>query len=295
MKLAIFDIGGSAVKYGLWEQHQLSQTSQFPTPATFEEMKEQMKEVVDLFGVGVEGVAISAPGAVNVPERRIDGISAVPYIHKRPIFDELEEYLGLPVTIENDANCAGIAEIQMGAGQDAVNAVFVVIGTGVGGAIFINRKLYKASHLFGGEFGLVKPKGDRTLSQAGTSVKAAQQYSQITKKEVNGKELFDLKEAGDKTAELVINELYDNIAAVLYNLQVSIDPDMVIIGGGISARPELPEELGSRLYKTLAEEEVEEIMPEIRNCQFHNDANLIGAASNFELYYQEMQERNLRG
>lgn len=286
MKLAVFDIGGSFVKYGLWDG-QLSQTSKFPTPATYEEMQTELTKVVKDFGPEIEGVAFSAPGAVNVAERRIDGISAVPYIHHRPIFDELAESFGLPVTIENDANCAGIAEVQIGAGRKAENAVFVVIGTGVGGAIFIDRKLYKASHLFGGEFGLMKPRGEKTLSQLGTAVKAAERYRQIKGEEVDGQALFALQEAGDATADLIVKELYDQIALGLYNIQVSIDPDTVILGGGISARPELAEELSNRLYKLLAEEGVAEIMPTVTTCEFQNDANLLGAALNFEILNQE--------
>ena len=286
MKLAVFDIGGSFVKYGLWDG-QLSQTSKFPTPASYEEMQKELTKVVKSFGSEIEGVAFSAPGAVNVKERRIDGISAVPYIHHRPIFDELAESFGLPVTIENDANCAGIAEVQIGAGRQAENAVFVVIGTGVGGAIFIDRKLYKASHLFGGEFGLMKPRGERTLSQLGTAVKAAERYSQIKDEEIDGQALFALQEAGDAVADLIVKELYDQIALGLYNIQVSIDPDTVILGGGISARPELAEELSTRLYKLLAEEGVAEIMPTVTTCEFQNDANLLGAALNFEILNQK--------
>lgn len=282
MKLAVFDIGGSFVKYGLWDG-ELRQTSKFPTPASYEEMQAELTKVVKSFGPEIEGVAFSAPGAVNVAERRIDGISAVPYIHHRPIFDELAESFGLPVTIENDANCAGIAEVQIGAGRQAENAVFVVIGTGVGGAIFIDRKLYKASHLFGGEFGLMKPRGERTLSQLGTAVKAAERYSQIKDEEIDGQALFALQEAGDAVADLIVKELYDQIALGLYNIQVSIDPDTVILGGGISARPELAEELSTRLYKLLAEEGVAEIMPTVTTCEFQNDANLLGAALNFEI------------
>ncbi|WP_368251770.1 ROK family protein [Enterococcus sp. 2201sp1_2201st1_B8_2201SCRN_220225] len=286
MKLAVFDIGGSFVKYGLWDG-QLSQTSKFPTPASYEEMQKELTKVVKSFGSEIEGVAFSAPGAVNVEERRIDGISAVPYIHHRPIFDELAESFGLPVTIENDANCAGIAEVQIGAGRQAENAVFVVIGTGVGGAIFIDRKLYKASHLFGGEFGLMKPRGERTLSQLGTAVKAAERYSQIKGEEIDGQALFALQEAGDAVADLIVKELYDQIALGLYNIQVSIDPDTVILGGGISARPELAEELSTRMYKLLAEEGVAEIMPTVTTCEFQNDANLLGAALNFEILSQK--------
>lgn len=286
MKLAVFDIGGSFVKYGLWDG-ELRQTSKFPTPASYEEMQAELTKVVKSFGPEIEGVAFSAPGAVNVAERRIDGISAVPYIHHRPIFDELAESFGLPVTIENDANCAGIAEVQIGAGRKAENAVFVVIGTGVGGAIFIDRKLYKASHLFGGEFGLMKPRGEKTLSQLGTAVKAAERYSQIKDEEIDGQALFALQEAGDAVADLIVKELYDQIALGLYNIQVSIDPDTVILGGGISARPELAEELSTRLYKLLAEEGVAEIMPTVTTCEFQNDANLLGAALNFEILNQK--------
>lgn len=286
MKLAVFDIGGSFVKYGLWDG-ELRQTSKFPTPKSYEEMQAELTKVVKSFGPEIEGVAFSAPGAVNVAERRIDGISAVPYIHHRPIFDELATSFGLPVTMENDANCAGIAEVQIGAGRQAENAVFVVIGTGVGGAIFIDRKLYKASHLFGGEFGLMKPRGERTLSQLGTAVKAAERYSQIKDEEIDGQALFALQEAGDAVADLIVKELYDQIALGLYNIQVSIDPDTVILGGGISARPELAEELSTRLYKLLAEEGVAEIMPTVTTCEFQNDANLLGAALNFEILNQK--------
>ena len=250
-------------------------------------MQAELTKVVKSFGPEIEGVAFSAPGAVNVAERRIDGISAVPYIHHRPIFGELAESFGLPVTIENDANCAGIAEVQIGAGRKAENAVFVVIGTGVGGAIFIDRKLYKASHLFGGEFGLMKPRGEKTLSQLGTAVKAAERYSQIKDEEIDGQALFALQEAGDAVADLIVKELYDQIALGLYNIQVSIDPDTVILGGGISARPELAEELSTRLYKLLAEEGVAEIMPTVTTCEFQNDANLLGAALNFEILNQK--------
>ncbi len=171
-------IGGSAVKYGLWNQETLHHVTQFPTPGTFEELQSQLKTVIDAYETTITGVAISSPGAVNATERRSDGISAVPYIHERPIFDELETYLGLPVAIENDANCAGICEIEIGAGQKIQHAVFVIIGTGVGGAIFINGKLYKGAHLFGGEFGLIQNRNGNTLSYNGTAVNTATRFSE---------------------------------------------------------------------------------------------------------------------
>lgn len=281
MKLVVFDLGGSAVKYGLYENETLRHTDKFPTPTTMEALMAEMKKVVDHFQPGVTGVAMSAPGAVNVKKRCIEGISAIEYIHNRPIYDELEAYLGLPVTIENDANCAGICEMRIGAGVSFSEAVFVVLGTGVGGTVFINNQIYRGAHLFGGEFGLMKGKKGKILSRIGSGVKAALRYSEESGEKVDGKELFARSEKGDALAQKVLSDMYDDIAEMIYNVQVSIDPEIVILGGGISARKELPVEIASRVEKMLTEELVPEIMPKIVPCQYQNDANLLGAALTF--------------
>ena len=101
----------------------------------------------------VDGVAISAPGAVDDKKGIIGGCSAVPYIHDFFIQKELETLFELPVSLENDVNCAALAEVFKGAAKDVDHALFIVIGTGIGGAIIQNRKLHKGRNLFGGEFG----------------------------------------------------------------------------------------------------------------------------------------------
>ncbi len=282
MSLAVFDMGGSSIKYGLWDQQTLQQTGSFATPTSFEELQIQLKQIITPKQNQITGVAFSSPGAVNVKNRRIDGISAISYIHQRPIFDELESYLGLPVAIENDANCAGICEMTLGAGKCVENAIFVVIGTGVGGAIFINNRLYKGAHLFGGEIGLMHNPNGKTLSYNGTAVNTAKRFSEQYGDKITGIELFEQKEAGDKRAAQAIESMYNHLADSLYNIQVSLDPEMVILGGGISARPELAEELQTRLQLLLTKEGVAEILPEVRSCHYQNNANLIGAAINFE-------------
>lgn len=282
MSLAVFDIGGTSVKHGIWEKQALSEVSAFPTPDTFEKLLEKFKQVIDAYDRSIEGIAISSPGAVDQVKRQILGISAVEYIHQRPIFDELEHYFGLPVTIENDANCAGIAEVGLGVGKDAQNIAFVVLGTGVGGALFVQRELYKGSHLFGGEVGLLKSQNTETFSLNGTLVKAANFYSEQTGMQVEGKELFALKENGDPTAAKLLDEMYQIMANNLYNIQVMFDPELIVLGGGISRRPDLATELSTRLFDSLKKEGVEAIMPAIKCCKFQNDANLIGAALNFQ-------------
>ena len=287
MSLGVFDIGGTTVKHGIWEHQQLSPVNAFPTPVTFDELLRNMAEIIRDAKRPLTGIAISAPGAVDQEKRKILGISAVPYIHQRPIFDEFEQQLGLPVTIENDANCAGIAEVELGVGREAQNIVFVVLGTGVGGALFVNRQLYKGSHLFGGEIGLLKSQSQQIFSQTGTLVKVAQAYSEQVNRTVDGKMLYELSENGDTLAKSALDEMYQTIAKNLYNLQVLFDPEMIVLGGGISRRPTLAAELSGRLFEQLKKEGIEEIMPVVKCCHFHNDANLIGAAMNFQKIFPD--------
>ena len=282
MSLAVFDIGGTSVKHGVWEKQSLSEVSAFPTPDTFEKLLEKFKQVIGAYNRSIEGIAISSPGAVDQVKKQILGISAVEYIHQRPIFDELEHYFNLPVTIENDANCAGIAEVRLGVGKDAQNVAFVVLGTGVGGALFVKRELYKGSHLFGGEVGLLKSQNTETFSLNGTLVKTANFYSEQTRTQVEGKELFALKENGDLIATKLLDEMYQIMANNLYNIQVIFDPELIVLGGGISRRPDLAAELSTRLFNSLKKEGIEAIMPAIKCCRFNNDANLIGAALHFK-------------
>ena len=283
MSLVVVDIGGTTVKHGVWEKHKLSEVSAFSTPDTFEAFLENLQLAIEKYDQTLEGLAISAPGAVDQEQRKILGISAVDYIHQRPIFDELEQYFNLPVTIENDANCAGIAEVELGEGKNAQNIAFVVLGTGVGGALFVQRKLYKGSHLFGGEIGLLKSQQTQTFSQNGTLVKAAKAYSEKTHSRVDGKELYILREKKDRLATSLLDEIYQIMTNNLYAIQVMFDPELILLGGGISKRPELAEELSNRLFELLKKEGVEEIMPTIKCCRFQNNSNLIGAALNFEL------------
>lgn len=279
MKLAVFDIGGTTVKTGIYEDKHIIEQESFKTPKTFTALKEKMHELID--DRHFTGLAISAPGDVNIKTGVIEGRSMVPYLHQRPIFAELQEEFGLPVAIENDANCAGICETKMGNGRKFNNVGFIVIGTGIGGAIFINHELYRGAHLVGGEFGFMRGGTDRILSMDATLVKAARDYSEQTKTEVEGKELFALAEQGDKLAQNLLERFYDLLASSMYDLQVSFDFDAFILGGGVSARAEISSEVAKRLKQKLADFGLTRIMPEVMTCQYHNSANLYGAALNF--------------
>lgn len=284
MALLAFDIGGTAVKYGLYNSGHLLETSSFSTPKTWEEIKTLLYKVFEGYNSkAIQGIAISSPGAVDSERGLIGGISAVPYIHHFPIVEELEDLFQLPVTIENDANCAALAEVAFGVARDCRDVLFFVIGSGIGGAVIIDGKLHKGKNLFGGEFGYMMMDDEKTLSQLASPVQVASCFSKerAIESPLTGKALFDRADQGDQEAQKAVNALYDQLARAIFNASLVINPDRVVIGGGISKRPGLVDELDKRLTALKERTEARELEIDVRVCRYFNDANLLGAVANF--------------
>jgi len=287
MSLLVIDIGGSSVKHAVWEKEELVEKGSFVTPKTWEEMKQELqnlkKKMEETYEI--EGVAFSAPGAVNQEKRTIEGASAVPYVHHFPIYTELEELLGCPISMENDANCAGLAEVWRGAAKGLKNVLFVVIGSGIGGAVIVDGKIQHGKHLFGGEFGFMLLNENHTFSQLGTAVHMARRYSKRMNldTELSGKEVFELAEQGDHIAAEEVETFYHYLAQGIYNLQYSYDPEKIIIGGGVSSKEGLLSELTEHLEKIVEKVGIAPFVPEVELCKYKNDANLIGAVYNYQL------------
>lgn len=287
MTLVVFDLGGTSVKYGIWKDEKLSRKGNLKTPSTWVELRQALKEVKIGFDKEfiIEGVAFSSPGAVNQVERRIDGASAIPYIHHFPIYDELEKEFNCPVTFENDANCAALAETWQGAAKGLQNILFVVVGTGIGGSVIVDGKIKHGKHLFGGEFGFMLMNGNKTFSDLGTAVNMATRYAlrkNLAPETISGKEVFELAELGDSIAKEEVSTFYTYLARGIFNLQYSYDPELILIGGGVSGKPDLVEKLEEEFDKIINVIKIAPFKPEIKTCAFKNDANLIGAVYNYK-------------
>lgn len=283
-KILAIDIGGSAIKSGIWEADSLNELSSFTTPDTWDEMKAHLKSLVEEHQI-TDGVAISAPGAVNAEEGVIYGVSAVPYLHRFPIKQELAEYLSVPVSFQNDANCAALAEVWLGNAKGLESAALIIIGTGIGGSIVIDGKLRTGTNLFGGEFGYQVINHDtlETLSDLGSPVAMSKRFSAIKAdgRAYTSKEIFDLAEAGDELAQEQIGIFYNAVSIGIYNILVSLDPDRILIGGGISTREDLLLNIDERVQQLLLKNGAKELEASIMPCKFLSQANLIGAVYQF--------------
>lgn len=289
MAILAVDLGGSSVKYGIIEGDSIEKKGSFLTPNTWEQLMVSLQTVIaEAHHSCLTGIAISSPGVVNFQQRVIEGVSAIEYIHGRPIFEELERTFGLPVAIENDGNCAGLAEVTCGIAKGRNEVVMVVIGTGIGGAVFRDGRLQRGAHLFGGEFGYTFFKENQTLSNLGSPVKMARRYCEkrnVPTNQYSAIDVFDFASSGDSVAQVEVEVFYEYLAYGLFNIQLMLDPEVIIIGGGVSEKKGFIEELNKRVMALFKVSKIQKFTPEIISSKFNNDANLIGAVENFKVVY----------
>lgn len=283
MNLAAIDIGGTTIKIATWKDNQLQDKHAIDTPKDLNGFYKALTEEVNKIkkDTKIEGVAISSPGAVNKKTGIIGGSSAIPYIHNFKIVDKLEKRFGLPVSIENDANSAALGELAEGSGKGCDSMAFFVIGTGIGGALIINQKVWHGAHLFSGEFGYMIM-GAHTLSELASPVAMANRYNERTGKHLDGKTIFELADKDDPVASDERQTLIHALAVAIYNIQHSFDPEKIVLGGGISNNPELIPLLNKEIDRLRDGLDLVTLKPDIVLCKLKSDANLRGAVADFE-------------
>ena len=290
----VFDIGGSAVKWSVINQiGEIFESNKFEVPATKEEFFNKLGKTTNEMNqkYQVKGIAISAPGAVDSETGVIGGLSAIPYIHGPNFKEILKELTNLNVELENDANCAALGECWLGAGKENRDLAFVVCGSGIGGAIVKDKKIHGGIHKHGGEFGYCsvscelegEPKFT-SWSQAGSTTALAKKVAKLKGLEegsLDGVEVFELCNKGDEIALKEVNKYYFIMAVGIYNIQYTYDPEVIILGGAISERPEYVEEINKRLDILMNSDLEGTIKPVLKKCEFGNDANKLGALYNY--------------
>lgn len=287
MSILGIDVGGTTIKYAVCDsQGHLSHKGKVKTPDHLEAFYDAITTIAHSCD-DVAGIALSMPGAVASDEGVIYGASALPYIHGPNIKKDLENRLHTRVEIENDANCAALAEVWLGAAKETQDSCFIVCGTGVGGAVVKNRQIHKGKHLHGGEFGYMiadydLEREDFTILSDTSTLHVVEKVAKeldVSPDTLDGKEIFDHLE--NPVYAKYVNAFYYRLAIAIYNLQYAYDPEMIVIGGGISARDDLEEQINKRLDTILKKVAIAKVRPVVRRCQYGNDANIIGAVYHY--------------
>lgn len=251
----------------------------------------------------IESVGIGVPGAVN-PKTGVIEYSANLFFHNWEVVEMMEERLGKKVHIENDANAAALGEYLAGSAKGARNAVAITLGTGVGGGIIIDGKIYSGSNFAGAELGhmvIVKDGKECACGRRGCweTYASATGLINLTKQKilseklefsymlklcdgdinkVNGRTAFDAMRDGDPTAKSVVEEYISYLSCGLVNIINIFQPDVLCIGGGISNEGEnLLAPVRSYVERERYTKHNDK-QTVICKCTLGNDAGIIGAA-----------------
>lgn len=280
-KYLAFDIGGTRIKWGILnEEGAILEKSSFDTRTESEELfLENIIKIAIERKNEVEGVALSMPGFID----SINGIPKVCYaircIEGKCITKIIEEKTGLKASVENDGKCVALAEKFNGNATECSDFVCVTIGTGIGGGIYVNNKLLRGSTFQGGEFGFMRCNEKGMYSNTASTLALIKEYMKYKNldKAVDGQVVFEEGKKDPKVKE-IINEWYGLIAIGIYNLSATLNPEKILIGGGVSEREEFIEEVVNALENIEAWKDVKCV---IERCKHKNDAGMIGSVYNF--------------
>ncbi|MGU9543522.1 ROK family protein [Bacillus cereus] len=277
-----FDIGGTQIKYGIISE--AGRVLKRKTVATEIHLGgEQIIQKLILLSKKlmnehtIAGIGISTAGIVDINKGIVTGgADHIPGYSTIPIIDRLQEILKVPVSIDNDVNCAAFGEKWNGSVREKENFIMLTIGTGVGGAIFIDGELYRGHSFSAGEWGnmLIEGKTFEEVASISGLIRLVRNYK--GKGEWNGRTIFELYDKGDREVAQAVGIFFKHLEIGISNLAYIFNPETIIIGGGITDR-------GNEFLKEVKEEVSKYLNQEIyNNCEIElaqngNCAGMIGA------------------
>lgn len=291
MTILAIDFGGTQVKSALVSEEFALEKS-LPTqssPQTLDQALDVIDQIVTSVEADLSGIAISVPGTVDTDEGVIYHGGLLRFFHGFRIKDILEVKYHLPVTALNDGKAAALAELAMGHLQGVTNGAALVLGSGLGGGLIINGKLFQGSHFQAGELTFLLPVQMEKVNPSlmrGTTLSAVGFITRVNEVLGNadlkdGREAFKAINARNEAVYPIFEAYCRSLAITILNLQSIFDMETFVLGGGISAQPVLIEEVNRQFDKVHHEIDfIGKIIkrPKIVACHHHNGANLIGAA-----------------
>jgi glucokinase len=279
------DLGGTAIKLGRYTHTGKCIASlkiATPHPSTPEPVIREIATAIQELDPHKDAIAIGVgtPGPADVNGRIAKLAINLPGWVDVPVSDQLEALTGLPTGVENDANCAALGESWLGAGRHFQNWILLTLGTGVGGAIFLNGQLFVGHNGTAGELGLVTVDLNGPPCNSGNQGSLEQHASAQAIRRRTGlepKDLADKALAGDGDAIAFWQQYGRELAAGIASTVYVLAPQAVILGGGISAAAEL-------FMPTLQAEVERRVKPtsreglEIAIAELGNRAGTVGAA-----------------
>jgi glucokinase len=249
---AIADLAGNVLGEADMNRHRTSGEKNF----------QRLTELIDtllahprLQGRRLRGIGVGAPGVTQHKEGVVTWAYTLKW-HNYPLKAKLAERYNLPIAVDNDVNFAALGELWFGRAQNVSNMVFITIGTGIGAGVIIDGALYRGAHEASGEIGNMLPDreflGKRyqefgALETIASGTGIAERARQVLKGRWKPEELerllaedvFDAARQGQPWARKLIAETVDCLAVAIANLTVMFDPELIVLGGGVTRSADL--------------------------------------------------------
>lgn len=299
------DVGGTTVKCGLFKTDGvLVEKWEIPTrtenngseivPDVAKTIEEKLAEK-NISKEEVDGIGIGVPGPVNAEGDVIAAVNL--FWGYKKLSKELNELTGLTVKVGNDANVAALGEAWKGAAAGAKNVILVTLGTGVGGGIIVDGKIVAGHHGAGGEIGHANVMHDETETCNCGNKGCLEQYTSATgivrlakqelasseepsvlreEKELSAKAVLDGYKSGDALSVRVMDKVGEILGGALAMFTAVVDPETIVIGGGVSKAGQPLVDCIASHYKKYAFSACRETPIVIANLG--NDAGIYGAA-----------------
>lgn len=265
MKILTFDIGGTNIKYALCnENFELTDKKSIPTEAQKggQHIINKIIEIIEGYD-NLDRIAISTAGQVD-SENGIVVYSTdnIPYYTGMMVKKIIESKTGIKTYVENDVNSAAVGEAVFGAAKGVSDFICLTFGTGIGGAIYLNNKLYKGSSCSAGEFGHIITHaggkqctcgGDGCFEQYASATALINTVEKETGKKLNGFEIFSEENFKNSEIRYIIDSWIDEIILGLKSIIYTFNPSLIVLGGGIMNENYIIDLIDRKIYRQLME------------------------------------------
>lgn len=300
------DVGGTSVKIGLFEttgelldKWEVMTRKEEQGNYILEDVAVSIKERLTSKGVemaDIVGAGIGVPGPI-LPDGYVEVCVNLGWKDRNPV-RELAALLGIPVRGGNDANVAALGEMWQGGGKGYTDIVMITLGTGVGGGVIINEKIIAGKHGLAGEIGHIHIRDEETehcncggvgcveqvasatgIAREARRKMAASQKDSVLREfgdDVTAKDVLDAAKAGDALAAEVMETVGHYLGLALAQAALIVDPEIFVIGGGVSKAGRFLIDLIDRHYSKYMV--ISENRGVIGLAELGNDAGIYGAA-----------------
>ncbi|MDU0813906.1 ROK family protein [Bacillus siamensis] len=276
------DIGGTDLKVGTFSlTGDIVESAKIPL--VNRKGKTILAQIESRISHDVTGLALSIPGFINPNTGFIEMGGAIEDFNSFNIFEYFKErFPDLEISAENDANCVALAEKWKGCAKEETDFLCLTIGTGIGGAIYLNDALYRGRRNQSGEFGHMFSEHvtsdiaeNHKFNKTATLAVIREKYAKcmnIPFQNISGEQIFEAYDQGEEVASHLVSDLYTGLAMNILNLYYVFAPPAFYIGGGITSRKTFINELKQRILEIDST-----FSAVIRSTSFGNQSGMIGA------------------